>query len=68
MANKKEQRKSNIPNKNANESNDKEYVFKEGNTVSDLAEALGRPLAEIVKKLFLQTVVLIFCMQAMSVV
>ena len=57
MANKKEERKSNVPLKDANKSTDKVLVYHEGMTVTDLANGLNKPIAEILKKLLLAGII-----------
>lgn len=48
---KKEQRKSNVPLKDANKNKKGLLVYHDGMTVLEVAEGLGRPLGEIIKKL-----------------
>ena len=48
---KKEVRKSNVPQKNVNENKQGVLIYREGMTVSDVATGLGKPLGEIIKKL-----------------
>ena len=48
---KKEARKSNVPLKNVNENKQGVLIYREGMTVSDVANGLGKPLGEIIKKL-----------------
>ena len=48
---KKEIRKSNVPLKDANQNKKGILIYKEGMTVSDVAQGLGKPLGEIIKKL-----------------
>jgi len=53
MANKKEERKSNVPLKDANKSTEHVFIYREGMTVMDLANGLNKPLGEVLKKLLL---------------
>ena len=48
---KREVRKSNVPLKNVNENKQGVLIYREGMTVSDVANGLGKPLGEIIKKL-----------------
>ena len=50
---KKEVRKSNVPQKNVNENKNGVLIYREGMTVTDVANGLGKPLGEIIKKLMM---------------
>ena len=50
---KKEVRKSNVPLKDANQNKKGVLIYREGMTVSEVAEGLGKPLGEIIKKLMM---------------
>ena len=50
---KKEVRKSNVPQKNVNENKTGVLIYREGMTVTDVANGLGKPLGEIIKKLMM---------------
>ena len=50
---KREVRKSNVPQKNVNENKSGVLIYREGMTVSDIATGLGKPLGEIIKKLMM---------------
>lgn len=49
--NKKEERVSNIPNAKANQATDTTIIYKEGMTVAEVATALNKSNAQIIKKL-----------------
>lgn len=50
---KREFRKSNVPLKDANQNKKGVLIYREGMTVSEVAEGLGKPLGEIIKKLMM---------------
>ena len=50
---KKEVRKSNVPQKNVNENKTGVLIYHDGMTVSEVATGLGKPLGEIIKKLMM---------------
>ena len=50
---KREVRKSNVPQKNVNENKNGVLIYREGMTVTDVANGLGKPLGEIIKKLMM---------------
>ena len=50
---KKEVRKSNVPQKNVNENKSGVLIYREGMTVTDVANGLGKSLGEIIKKLMM---------------
>lgn len=51
QTNKKEQRQSNIPQKDANKSSSQTLIYKEGMTVRDVAEGLSKNIAQVIMKL-----------------
>ena len=46
---KREVRKSNVPQKNVNENKTGVLIYHDGMTVSEVATGLGKPLGEIIK-------------------
>ena len=50
---KREVRKSNVPQKNVNENKSGVLIYHDGMTVSEVAEGLGKSLGEIIKKLMM---------------